>query len=324
MNSRTHCLAVALAALFFLNAQSANADSRSGTTQVSQQVVMQPPASSIDDSPQVAKLSGQYSTWAGSGENSASLINGLRNGTVITLQPSPILGGTTTSPAETVTFTPPTQNMGWGNVTKALSLAQADLSAMGINNPTPQQLQAALMGGEITVTQGTTAQTTHLDGILTMRSQGMGWGEIAHALNLKPGEAFKPSSVSSRQQFSATRSIHRSDEILHTNTETVHKTHTTDGSSHATLANGRPAHDSHAAAGHTSGHTPGHTTVSRVVTAAGTPMATAASYHQSPHVSSVHATNTFVSRVTTSAGTSMAGGSGKAVSRGKSVSHGKL
>jgi hypothetical protein len=58
---------------------------------------------------------------------------------------------------------------------------------MGISQPTPEQLQAALTGGTITTGTGATATTTQLNGILTMRSQGMGWGQIAQKLGTKLG-----------------------------------------------------------------------------------------------------------------------------------------
>ncbi len=79
--------------------------------------------------------------------------------------------------------------MGVGNVFISLALAKQQLSQYGITQPTPQQLQAALVGGSITTGTGTTtASTTKLEGILTMRSQyHMGWGQIAHKLGFKLG-----------------------------------------------------------------------------------------------------------------------------------------
>jgi hypothetical protein len=61
-------------------------------------------------------------------------------------------------------------------------LAKQQLGTMGITEPTPQQLQAALTGGSVTTTATTatgtpTTTTTELDGILTMLSQNMGWGQ---------------------------------------------------------------------------------------------------------------------------------------------------
>jgi hypothetical protein len=81
--------------------------------------------------------------------------------------------------------------MGFGNVYISLALAKQQLSTLGITQPTPEQLQAALTGGTITQTTGTgatvTTTTTPLQGILTMRSQNMGWGQIAQKLGFKLG-----------------------------------------------------------------------------------------------------------------------------------------
>jgi len=77
--------------------------------------------------------------------------------------------------------------MGFGNVFISLALAKQQLSQAGITQPTPQQLQAALLGGTVTTGSGTTATTTKLQGILTMRSQHMGWGQIAQKLGFKLG-----------------------------------------------------------------------------------------------------------------------------------------
>ncbi len=115
--------------------------------------------------------------------------------------------------------------MGWGNVTKALSLAQADLASIGITNPTPQQLQTALTGGSVTVLQGATVQTVHMDGVLTMHSQGMGWGQIAHKLDLHPGTAFKPARAESlgHETHHALDADHHG--IHHAETAELHEEH---------------------------------------------------------------------------------------------------
>jgi hypothetical protein len=80
--------------------------------------------------------------------------------------------------------------MGFGNVFISLALAKQQLGQMGIAQPTPEQLNAALVGGTFpTGTTATGAVTTSepLPGILTMRSEHMGWGQIAHKLGFKLG-----------------------------------------------------------------------------------------------------------------------------------------
>jgi hypothetical protein len=132
------------------------------------------------------KISGTFNSFLGS--DSTAVVTGLRNGTPITLTTT--TPATTPGAAPTVTttvITPPTGQMGHGNVFISLALAKQQLGQMGISQPTPQQLQAALTGGQITTVTGTTATTTQLNGILTMRSQGMGWGQIAQQQGTKLG-----------------------------------------------------------------------------------------------------------------------------------------
>jgi hypothetical protein len=121
------------------------------------------------------RLSTSFATVAGSQENALALVNALRTGTEVTLL-APPEGGT--GDAVATTFTPPTKPMGWGNVSHSLSLAQDSLARLGITNPTNEQLQAALMGGDVTAADGSTVT---LRGILQMRADGMGWGQIAKA-----------------------------------------------------------------------------------------------------------------------------------------------
>ena len=142
----------------------------------------------------INKISGDFNSFLGS--NSNAVVTGLRNGTPITLTststiPSTTPGGLPTTTTTTTAITPPTGHMGFGNVYISLALAKQQLSTLGIAQPTPQQLQAALTGGTITQTTGTgttaATTTTNLQGILTMRSQNMGWGQIAQKLGFKVG-----------------------------------------------------------------------------------------------------------------------------------------
>lgn len=118
------------------------------------------------------RLSKEFSGWAGSPENSAALVTGLRSGTPITLM-EPGTAGTAT----TATFSPTTKPMGYGNIRIALSLARAQLASQGIANPTTAELQGALVGTPDGTTQG----------VLQMRSSGMGWGQIANSMGFKLG-----------------------------------------------------------------------------------------------------------------------------------------
>ena len=130
------------------------------------------------------KIASNFGTLAGSPENALALVTALRNGTDVTLTTTvpPPEGSTEPPTTTTTTFTPPTGKMGWGEVKHALALAQDSLARAGVANPTAEQLQTALVGGDITTTNADgTTRTTTLRGVLTMRSEGMGWGNIAKA-----------------------------------------------------------------------------------------------------------------------------------------------
>jgi hypothetical protein len=159
-----------------------------------------------------ASLISRYTALAGSAENATSLVNGLRNGTdvrltgeIIVAPPDPTpppppdmdpLGlpppppppdllfssSTTTSMPITVEFKPPTGNMGWGNVDVALAFMQAQFTELYIQNPTANEIKAALMGGEVEYGTSTPRKKKTLPGILQLRAGGMGWGQIATQL----------------------------------------------------------------------------------------------------------------------------------------------
>jgi hypothetical protein len=99
---------------------------------------------------EATKLSSQYSDWAGGKSNADSLIAGLRNGAPITL----VTNGSDRS-VSIAGFTP-ASSMSYGSVGNALSSAQRSLSKLGIAKPNAEQIQAALIGGEITTAQGST------------------------------------------------------------------------------------------------------------------------------------------------------------------------
>lgn len=147
------------------------------------------------------RLAARYATFAGSESNAEALVNALRNGTSATLDTTTTTtttvtnsnGTTSTTPT---TFQPATGKMGWGNVNLALALAQHELKQMGIAQPTADQINAVLNGGSVTPTNGS-AQS--VQGVLTLRAKGEGWGQIAHTLGFKLGDVVSPSSNSHSQ-----------------------------------------------------------------------------------------------------------------------------
>jgi antitoxin (DNA-binding transcriptional repressor) of toxin-antitoxin stability system len=126
------------------------------------------------DASVTTKVAAGFQSFAGSRENSTALVTGLRNGSEVTL---------TQTGEPSATFTPATKPMGYGNVSTSLSLAKYQLAQQGITNPTPEQLQTALNGG--TITYG--GKRVDYQGVLQMRADGMGWGQIAQQLGTKLG-----------------------------------------------------------------------------------------------------------------------------------------
>jgi hypothetical protein len=129
------------------------------------------------------KISGTFNSFLGS--DSTAVVTGLRNGTPITLTTTTSAATPGAAPTVTTTvITSPAGKMGHGNVFTSLALAKQQLGQLGISQPTPEQLQAALTGGKIITGTGT---ETQLQGILKMRSEGMGWGQIAQQQGTKLG-----------------------------------------------------------------------------------------------------------------------------------------
>ena len=100
-----------------------------------------------DDS---SRLASQYASWAGGKSNADSLVRGLRTGSSITL--------VTVSPDRTRSiagFTAQTQ-MSPAEVSAALASAKSTLARLGVRQPSADQIQAALVGGEVTLPTGKT------------------------------------------------------------------------------------------------------------------------------------------------------------------------
>ena len=131
------------------------------------------------------RISADFSAFAGSESNARNLVTGLHAGGGITLTSIDSSGGSAQW-VSAVKFTIPVRPMGYGEIYVGLSLAKQQLAAQGITNPTPEQLQLALTGG--TVTSGDPPQTLPVQGVLQLRSQGVGWAQIAskYRINLGP------------------------------------------------------------------------------------------------------------------------------------------
>jgi hypothetical protein len=107
----------------------------------------------------------KYTPLAGSKDNSGKLVDGLRNGADFTIG--------------SIKFDPPTGKLGYGEVNISLSLAKASLENRGIANPSAAQLQSALIGDP------------RNPGVLQMRAEHKGWGQIAQSMGMKLGEVMR-------------------------------------------------------------------------------------------------------------------------------------
>jgi hypothetical protein len=95
-------------------------------------------------------LSSRYSNWAGGKSNADSLVNGLQSGKTVML--------VTQGPNNTRSlagFTPPAP-MSEEEVDAALSRARSTLNSLGVKQPSADQIQAALIGGEVELGNGRT------------------------------------------------------------------------------------------------------------------------------------------------------------------------
>lgn len=117
-----------------------------------------------------------FTTLAGSEDNAAALVAGLREGSAITFDDG-------VAETEDVTITP-SGPMGYGNVFITLAVAQKSLTDAGITEPTLQDVKVALEGGDVLLSD---TETLTFAGVLKMRADGMGWGEIAKAGGFKLG-----------------------------------------------------------------------------------------------------------------------------------------
>src|SRR5690348_10954307 len=117
----------------------------------------------------VANLAASFRALAGSQDNARGLVEALHEGRRVRL----IGPSSQEQPAVVTAFDVPTGEMSWNDVKLALMLARDALMACGITRPVHSQLQAALVGGEVSP-RGRRPVT--LAGVLTMRAEGFHWG----------------------------------------------------------------------------------------------------------------------------------------------------
>ncbi len=139
-------------------------------------------------------ISNEYSYFL-KNVDSKQVVNDLRNGQWTTTTTDPTTNATTTS-----TEALPTGKMGFGNVKISLALAQESLRQQNIMQPTSEQLRTSLVGGQMVPGDSTTAT----NGILQMRSEGMGWGQIAQKYDVKLGQLMSGKQPASTTTTSTT------------------------------------------------------------------------------------------------------------------------
>ena len=98
-----------------------------------------------------SRIAAHFARLAGSEENALALVNALRNGQRVMLVWE---AGGAKMPV-TTTFELPTGRMDWDNVMISLALARDSLARAGIAYPSAEELEAALLGGDVNTLKGT-------------------------------------------------------------------------------------------------------------------------------------------------------------------------
>jgi hypothetical protein len=139
----------------------------------------------------VERISTQFADVTCTPDNARKLVDALHGGTSVTLS----------ADGKTATFTP-TAKLGYGEAYIALALAAEALRQAGITGcATPDQWKAALMGGPLagsisTASSASASSSSNFPGILALRAQGQGWGQIAQTTNVQLGQVVSSAQTS--------------------------------------------------------------------------------------------------------------------------------
>jgi hypothetical protein len=107
-----------------------------------------PAVAAVAPSDDARKLSSQYSSWAGGKSNADALVTGMQNGSTVMLMTQ-----NSDNTRSLAGFTPQTR-MSTEEIAAALAKAKSTLASMGVKQPTADQIQAALVGGEVNLAGG--------------------------------------------------------------------------------------------------------------------------------------------------------------------------
>ncbi|HLP26645.1 MAG TPA: hypothetical protein VK477_13270 [Acidobacteriota bacterium] len=180
----------------------ASAQTETQVTTIVQQIDQQGPAV-------VDRAVTQFSSVTCTEDNARKLIEALHSGNEVTL---------TSDKGESVTFKP-TSQLGYGEAYLAMSLAAETLRQNGITGcATPEQWRSVLIGGPlsgatstsaISSTSASASSKSNFPGILVLRQQGQGWGQIAQTSHIQLGTVVSSAQSSlnlSNSTSSSTRS----------------------------------------------------------------------------------------------------------------------
>jgi hypothetical protein len=135
--------------------------------------------------PRAAMIAAHYEGFAGSQDNAIALVEALRHGTPVKLAPSATAAGNSL-PSMTM-IKPPTGTMEWPDIERALAAAQVTLARADITRPSGEQLEAVLVGGDVTNAKG---ETLTLPGILPLHAAGIGWQRVVELSGPHPRPRF--------------------------------------------------------------------------------------------------------------------------------------
>lgn len=126
-----------------------------------------------------ARLAARFQHLAGTEENAMALVLALRSGSTMRLVAAERASGL----PEMLALELPTPPMSWNDVRVTLLNVQDQLVRAGLLRPTLEQLQAALLGGDIVALDG---DVMMLRGVLQLRAEGLSWLDIARASDALP------------------------------------------------------------------------------------------------------------------------------------------
>lgn len=144
----------------------------------------------------VQRITTEVGGLACSPETVEQLVNALHTGASVTI----------TGDGKSATFNASGAHLGYGEAYIALALAAQELRNAGISTcATPDQWHAVLLGGPLQTTVTTTStnsvatagSSSTFPGIVTLHSQGQGWGQIAQTTNLQLSSVISNTSSSS-------------------------------------------------------------------------------------------------------------------------------